>query len=376
MNLQNQITPTADEQLKADKLRLLYHQSHTAVIYSLISAAIFVGILWPHLPQNHLLEWFGAVLISSLFRFSLFIRYTHKQPNTIEILKWETPYYITLLISSAVWGFGTVLVTHNANFLYQSINFYFVIGMAGAALSVYSAIRYFAISTISLVLGPILCWFIYLNNRTSLLMALACLLFLVSALRATKVLSTTLNHIYTLTHELSEAKDSAELLARTDSLTGLNNRRAFTESAITQMMFCARHHYPVSILLLDLDHFKKVNDTFGHAAGDIALQHIAHLLKQHIRGSDICGRLGGEEFAVLLSNTHADEAIRVAEKIRLAIESNDTQYNEKNIHLTVSIGISSGKQNLDDLLNTADKAMYKAKQAGRNQVMYLATTSV
>ena len=138
-------------------------------------------------------------------------------------------------------------------------------------------------------------------------MAALGILFMVSAFRATQVLSDTLRYNYTMTQALIRAKEDAEKLASIDMLTGINNRRAFTELAEIQVEYCKRHEHPVSAIILDADHFKNINDTHGHAAGDIALQHLSNILQNLTRASDIIGRIGGEEFAVLLTSTRSEE---------------------------------------------------------------------
>ncbi|MCK4710677.1 MAG: GGDEF domain-containing protein [Gammaproteobacteria bacterium] len=355
--------------VQSDKLQLLYHQSFPAVFFSLIGAFIYTAIFWQLPNRDSLLIWLAAFFLSSLIRLVLFIRYRQIKPDNTAILKWETPYYITLMISSLIWGIGTVIICMEQSLLYQSITYFFLIGMAGAALSVYSAIRYFVISAIGAILLPATLLFLLQTNTTSIMMAIAGILFLLSALRATHVLSKTLHNSFMMTHQLTQANEKAEHLARTDMLTDLNNRRAFTELCKQQLQYCQRKLEPVSMLVLDLDLFKHVNDIHGHAAGDTALQHFSKLMKDAIRSSDICGRTGGEEFAILLPNTLLNEATEVAEKLRASIAENPVNTPERSFNITTSIGIASNHYGLETLLQMADQAMYRAKQSGRNQVI-------
>ena len=127
----------------------------------------------------------------------------------------------------------------------------------------------------------------------------------------------------------------------------------------------------MAILMMDLDHFKGVNDTWGHAAGDAVIAQFGKLLEASFRSSDVCGRMGGEEFAVLLTNTTAKVSLRAAERFRKKVETTSFLYRNQEIRLTVSIGISeitNDADTLDTILSKADEGAYESKAAGRNRV--------
>jgi len=125
-------------------------------------------------------------------------------------------------------------------------------------------------------------------------------------------------------------------------------------------------------MMLDIDHFKKINDTYGHLAGDFVLKEIAKIVKNLIRKSDICGRFGGEEFVILLPNTKLSGAMKLAERIRETIQNHTFDFNGKKINVTVSIGITSVGVNdsYESLISRADEALYEAKEKGRNRIEY------
>jgi diguanylate cyclase (GGDEF)-like protein/PAS domain S-box-containing protein len=161
-------------------------------------------------------------------------------------------------------------------------------------------------------------------------------------------------------------------LATADSLTGVANRRHFLEKAEAEMQRSARYGHPLSLVLIDLDHFKKVNDTRGHHVGDEALQHLCRVLGHILRDVDLLGRMGGEEFAVLLPETDLARASRVAERMRSALESAPVVGAGDPLTITMSAGVAAygpGVADIDTLLQKADAAMYQAKAAGRNRVM-------
>ena len=177
----------------------------------------------------------------------------------------------------------------------------------------------------------------------------------------------------------SSALDNVRLISLTkqasitDALTGIYNRRFFVETLEKQMSLAKRHKEPLSLLIADLDHFKKVNDTYGHTAGDCALQQVSMILKDSIRESDTLCRYGGEEFAVIMPMTGITDALEKADKIRQYVESTnfDTVAPGKSLEITISIGVASFPENgteYDALVDAADGALYKAKRNGRNRV--------
>jgi diguanylate cyclase len=173
--------------------------------------------------------------------------------------------------------------------------------------------------------------------------------------------------------ELSQKQRDLERLTRQDGLTGLFNRTTFAELSRRELDRAQRQGSATTILLLDLDHFKRVNDTWGHPAGDAVLRHAATLASTTVRSTDLVGRLGGEEFIVLLPNTSIDLGRRIAEKIRQRLEASVVVWEGNRIPITASFGLSSTtaveKRDFDHLYTEADKALYLAKQRGRNRVV-------
>ncbi len=162
-----------------------------------------------------------------------------------------------------------------------------------------------------------------------------------------------------------------ETLSTTDDLTGLPNRRYFMEGLKRELLRAGRYGHPLSLMMIDADHFKSVNDRFGHDGGDQALAHLAATLKAAFREVDLVGRLGGEEFAALLPDTGADEALAIAERIRQAVAQSSLIIAGSEVRLTVSIGVvnhTGGEADGKQLLKWADEALYEAKRAGRNRV--------
>jgi len=175
-------------------------------------------------------------------------------------------------------------------------------------------------------------------------------------------------------NELRDARDKLGHLAHTDSLTGLHNRRFFMRRLNEETERVRRHGSSLSVLLFDLDHFKRVNDTHGHDAGDRILQAVASASNDVKRLTDVAARVGGEEFALLLPETGMDGALRMAKRLRQAVENIRMQnQRDKGISVTASIGVANIHQlssDLDNVLKQADEALYKAKNLGRNRVCF------
>jgi diguanylate cyclase (GGDEF)-like protein len=159
--------------------------------------------------------------------------------------------------------------------------------------------------------------------------------------------------------------------AHTDPLTGVQNRTALEASLRRECELARRHGTPLSVILLDADHFKAINDTFGHAAGDQVLCTLATCIKNTVRASDIVFRYGGEEFVILLSNTAGHGAACLAERIRRAIADLVCTFDGKTLAITVSLGVASleANENVENLLRRGDESMYRAKREGRNRVV-------
>jgi len=180
-----------------------------------------------------------------------------------------------------------------------------------------------------------------------------------------------MNEVDSLRRELAQTRvrlDEAEKTADQDAMLPLLNRRAFVRELTRYISFTDRYNTPASLIYFDLNHLKKTNDTYGHAAGDAVLAHFADVLVAHVRESDCVGRLGGDEFGVLLSHANQDQALKKADALASALQKSPTQWNDMTIAVSFAYGafeLKSG-DNPDTAMARADQAMYEQKKAGRS----------
>jgi diguanylate cyclase (GGDEF)-like protein len=177
-----------------------------------------------------------------------------------------------------------------------------------------------------------------------------------------------------LYRRLFEYRQRIETLAKIDGLTGITNRSHFIETAPVLVELCRRHEHPISVFMVDIDHFKQINDLYGHPEGDEVIRLVAERLRTKLRNTDLLARYGGEEFAVILPETGLLNALAVAETIRKHIEETAVTLGaDRSIRITVSVGVAGydtlpDEIGLEELLKQADLRLYEAKQSGRNRV--------
>jgi len=176
-----------------------------------------------------------------------------------------------------------------------------------------------------------------------------------------------------LKREIKNAREKIAMMSIRDELTRLYNRRYFNEVIEKEVSKAMRYETDLVLCMIDLDYFKKINDTYGHLAGDITLSEIAGMLKKCVRQSDLCCRYGGEEFTVIMTNTDTKGARKVSERFKEMVAHRLFQYNSSKFHCTVSVGIAAYqpelKQSSTELVEAADNALYQAKAQGRNRVV-------
>lgn len=189
-----------------------------------------------------------------------------------------------------------------------------------------------------------------------------------------KLLNNTLKEKERLSKELTKSNKKLEKLATLDFLTGIGNRRYYFDLGEKAFALAKRDNQFLSIITIDIDDFKEINDKFGHQVGDDILKLVANNMKLHIRKSDILARVGGEEFSIILPKSDLEDALIIAEKVRETLNSIVYEHNNIKVSVTASFGVSQiiyqSDTDLDDIYARSDKALYKAKSSGKNRVCY------
>lgn len=357
-----------EEQVRTDRLHQLFRQSFAAILGSYMGAAMLCWLCWDRFDHQVVIIWLVALAGSSCLRLQMFMEW-FRCPNAERTPeRWERRYWFTLMLSAAVWGFGALAVMPTDDRLSQALVMLFTVGMSVSAVSCYSAYRYMTLTSLGLVLLPCTLWLLCQPSAMQVGVAIAVLVFSTFVVSATRKLSDALEKAFRLTRQMELAHNISTRAAQTDELTGLMNRRAFFEHAQVLYEQCRHNRQPLCALMLDMDHFKQINDTYGHQAGDQVLRQIGGVISASFRQADVYGRLGGEEFAVLLPNTTLETAQVIAEQLVKAISDLAAEPVQG---LSASLGVASTQardQDLHGLMNTADKALYRAKAQGRNQV--------
>lgn len=360
-----------EDRVRADRLKQLFSQSAPAIVGSYLAAAALCWLCWERFDKHVIFYWMALQTVAVILRATTFVRFFRATDWRKRTQRWEREYWYTLIYSAGIWGLGAFALMPVDDLLAQSIVILFAVGMSASAISRYSAYRNMTLSSIALVLLPSTTWILLQGSKLQIGIGLSVILFTTFLVNATYSLSSALERAFRLRHEMECAHRVALHASCTDELTGLNNRRAFFELANSLYQGCKARHSSVSMLMLDIDHFKKINDTYGHLFGDEVLKKVGEVLRNSMRKEDVYGRVGGEEFAILLPNTTRTDAHLIADRLRESILA--LSFNNE-LRVTVSVGMScttSEDPDLYTLINIADKALYQAKSLGRNQVAIL-----
>ena len=359
------------DRVRAERLQVLFRQAPPAIVISVVVGTMVCAVLWDVDDRRTLLLWLMSLCVIAIARGLIAIAYERRSSERPDIQGWERLFVATALLVAVAWGTGGWLLMPRASTAHAAMLYFFLIGLVGGVVATYVAHVWLVTASISLVLVPATVLLFVRGPVELRLMALGGVIFLIAAYRATNLLAFFLRRAFKLSEDLSLAHAREQELARTDELTGMNNRRAFLELADHTLQQAERYDRPLSLILFDLDGFKAVNDSHGHATGDQVLRTVADVVRNTIRTSDVAGRLGGEEFAILLPETEAQAALVIAERLRSGFAQTPARVARGPLRFTASFGVAERDGNngpMDELLARADAALYQAKRRGRDRV--------
>lgn len=363
------------EHIRSERVRFVFIQSALPIIFSPLAAAILSLTLRDVVSRTLLIGWTSGLALIAVGRFVLVRVFANLDPDAVDIQRWEGIFIGSIVVVDLWWGIGALLILPGG-LTERAVVFCFVMLMAGGHTASYSAHPATVLIGMLALTVPITVAFALRADTFHAALAFVAVMFMAASFRSIKTLGFFFNRSHRLAHELKLEKERAEALARIDPLTSLLNRRAFYEQGEQAIEVMNRYGREGAVLMLDIDHFKSINDRFGHAAGDRVIRSVADGIREQIGQADVAGRLGGEEFAVLLPQMSRDEATAIAERIRTAVEIFVVTHERSDIPFTVSVGVADRQPGgtLADLLARADEALYRAKRSGRNRVMVAEVT--
>jgi diguanylate cyclase (GGDEF)-like protein len=364
--------PVLDPQrwIALEKLRLTFSNLPVALALSLVVCMFLVGILRHVHPPLLLLTWFAIFVLISLVRHVQSRQFKLLREPEIDVGQWRLRLDISTALSGVWWGCGAVIL-FPPDLPHQVYLAFILAGIGAAAMTSYAAMRrtYFLFLLPSVL--PLMARFAWEGTEVHLSMSLMVSFFLIVVVRSAINMENMISTVLELRSANLELTRALQHEATHDVLVDLVNYREFHTRLLRVAAISARDKQPYALLFVDLDHFKEINDTAGHAAGDEALRLVGALLKTQIRTIDTAARMGGDEFAVLLSGCRRDRAEEIARNILAALQKLELRWEGRTFHVGASIGVAytdAGESDTVSVLRAADAACYKAKRSGRNRI--------
>ena len=365
-----------NQDITSDLLRIIYSSMTVTLITVFINSAILSYIQWDVIVHSTILIWFCAINFLSLIRIGLYKKFKTLYSEKEIPAYWHSITLATSITSGALWGSVAIWLFPENNIAHQVFPAFVLAGMCAGAVTTLSAKMSSSIAFITLAMVPLIVRFLLEETDIAYAMAIMSILFTVTIIVTSRNMNRTIQESLLRRQQRTLAEDAVHYHANYDMLTDLPNRRLLSERLNQEIKRSIRHKHFGAVLFLDIDHFKTINDSLGHAVGDNLLKQLAQRIKNRIRGEDIIARLGGDEFIILISeagdnvNDATDNAVSFADEI-LRLFNKPFIINDHEIHVTISIGITVfplTETTPEKLLQKADLALYEAKETGRNTV--------
>jgi diguanylate cyclase (GGDEF)-like protein len=381
--LDNPVRPASNSQDPGILVPLIvqsFRQLPIALIVNLAVGFILAAVLWSAVSTPVLLAWSGLLIAVTGARYLSLQAFRNASPRSESDHAFWTKYFLAgACAAGVVWGLSGILLFHPTSFPHQVVLAFVLGGMVAGAVPLLSSVRHaywcFAIP----VVVPISIRMMWVGDQIHLVMGLMVVIFGLAMLATSAQVHRLYRDSEKLRRELFssiEVEQALEYLVRLDSLTGIPNRRLFEEELSKEWARAKRDHAPLSLIMVDIDHFKEYNDHYGHPAGDLCLVEVAQTMHHALsRPGDVVARIGGEEFAFLLPQTDLSGAIAVAEQVRERVLTLNLAHDASPVagHVTLSFGVASSElasvASPAELIRTADIALYEAKRRGRNQIV-------
>lgn len=378
------MTKISEQLIQLERYTWLLDNSLRSIPFNIVVAALLAMLFfYNQVPILLILSWFSAIVLISLIRW-FFSKKAMKEITSFDKIRRGLIIFSSLtFITGCIWGLSYGLFLPYFHGFYEAIIILVLGGMAAGGVASLSAFMpaYYAY-VLPMFLPVIVYNYSFLQFERSIL-ATMFLMFVLMVITIARINCNLIQKVFKLNHQkdhlitqlslsnkkLEDSNEEIRMMSITDSLTGLYNRRFFDHSFPNELNRAKRNKYPLSLVLIDVDNFKYINDTYGHPYGDKFLNFVAKILKQSIRrANDIIVRLGGDEFAAILSNMDILDVNALCDYIRAEFKKENEHSN-----VTLSIGIiyiSPGNEDdLKKIISAADRMLYQAKEGGRNKVI-------
>ncbi len=361
--------------VKSEQVRIIFALTLPSLIAILLCSFILSLVQWDVIDHLVIATWFVMTNLLSLVRLYLYRQFIKLPKDSLVSDSWYQAAINTSIASGITWGAAGVLLFAEQGLVHQVFLAFVITGMCAGAITTLSAIINAARGFVVCALIPSIIQFYLIDSEISLTMTIMSLLFMTMILLSAQRLNRTIRESLEVRLQCELAEQTIRRQAQFDELTELPNRRLFLSTLRREMAAADRHHRYGAVFFIDLDRFKSVNDSLGHAVGDELLVKVAQKIAQRLRKEDTVARLGGDEFVVLLPEVGDDQnaagihASTIADEIRKLFLTPFTIQGHE-IYLTISVGIALFPSDVsaEDLLKFADVAMYRAKKEGRDSV--------
>ncbi|CAM2931569.1 GGDEF domain-containing protein [Legionella anisa] len=355
-------------QLQDECFLLLLESSLKAIPFNVLISTVIAGyLLYRHASIIPVSAWYLAMIILCCFRW---INSKKSITSSDYIVKKEATknrFLFLTFLTGALWGSCYILFYPHFSEMHQNVITLTLGGMASgalASLSVYLPAYYAYLLPMFL---PLIVYNFWLGELDRIILAIMFVLFVIMLMITAKFPARLLHKTLQLSKEKDDALQEVNRISITDGLTGLYNRRYFDKRLNEEFRQAKRNKHPLNLVLIDVDDLKHINDNYGHPSGDLFLKQLAIAIKKSAKSNDNAFRIGGDEFATILTNTTLSDAILLCNKLQ-----NKFKKQTKKGETTISIGIVSVSplyaNDVDEVISAADKTLYEAKKAGKNQV--------
>ena len=354
------------------QLRIAFENSLLSLTANIFCAFVIVLLLWPVVSQQGLIAWLGAICVLTMLRLTLQQKFEKSEIESSQFILWRNSFIASAFATGCVWGSLSVFLFPADSILHQAYLTFVLGGVCAGGISAYAAQpgAFPAFCVPALAPYGFAIWMT--EDAESNLMAALVLAFMIILLRAARHALVNVEAVLDLQVKNSDLTRALHHRATHDSLVDLINHGEFNRRLKRIASSDRREGGEYSMIFIDLDLFKEVNDTGGHAAGDEVLKAVAQILKNSSRGGDTVARVGGDEFALLLEGCPRNRAQKIGEFIRNEIAELRVLHEGEYYAVQASIGIAFGQAGVNDaesMLKAADAACYAAKEGGRNQVV-------